>query len=290
MKKNIFRKVAFHNYVQHPDEGACYGVIKCLYGEPKSILRISARDDAALQKAVKDGYTLVDVGGGQFDHHSIAARNNIYHNGVIKSAFGLVLERAVVDGKLSEFELSYVLQHGGYALQAADNGQDFEGVVSPFEYIHWLNASNVADDDKQMEQFLIAGEIAVNIFSSMLESAKKALPDHETFVNKASIMENHIVDLPHYMPTAVEEAQSWNETHKIKIYFFTFPGSDGNYRIQAVNKIASFALLKELPHKGLRNEDLNEAAAITDGVFVHPNGFIASARSLESCKAIGLQA
>lgn len=36
-------------------------------------------------------------------------------------------------------------------------------------------------------------------------------------------------------------------------------------------------------YRGLRNEDLNKAAGITDGVFVHAAGFIGAATSLESC-------
>jgi len=33
----------------------------------------------------------------------------------------------------------------------------------------------------------------------------------------------------------------------------------------------------------LRNADLNQAAGITDGVFIHAAGFIGAATSLESC-------
>ena len=36
-------------------------------------------------------------------------------------------------------------------------------------------------------------------------------------------------------------------------------------------------------YQGLRDDDLNKAAGITDGVFVHATGFIGGAWSLESC-------
>lgn len=278
-----------HNNVMHPDEVATLGAIIVLYGRPQAIKRISAKDNAALQQAVSDGYILVDVGGGPFDHHSPEARKNCYANGVIKSAFGLILEQAVSDKKITEFELLYILQHGGYALQAGDNGQDFEGVVSPFEYVKWLNSSNPSNDEDQMSQFNIAVEMGIKIFDSMLESARRALPDHKIFVDAATKMKDGIVDLPQHMSTAVEEAQSWNDKFPDKqIFFFTFPERDGSaYRIQAVNVRGSFALILPITFRGLRGQELNDAAGISDGIFVHNNGFIAGATSLESCHKLG---
>lgn len=285
----LFKKVAYHNYVFHADEVACAAVIRYLYDSPEMSIRISARDDDKLNRAVMDGFTLVDVGGGRFDHHSTDAMKVTYTNGVIKSSLGYVLDQSVHDGKITEYEMEYLLLHGLYALQASDNGQDFRGVASPFEYVKWLNGSDPADDEAQMQQFNVAVEIGVRIIDSMLKSAKRSLPNHAIFLDAASKMKDGIVDLPHYMATAVEEAQSWNDKFQAKkIRFFTFPGSDGKFRIQAVNKIGSFALEYELPFKGLRNESLCKAAEILDGIFVHPNGFIASAGSLDSCRKLGI--
>lgn len=286
---NPFRNFGTHNGVQHPDEVASYVVAWKLYGKPESFIRISAKDDAALKKAINDGYTLVDVGYGAFDHHQPSAAENTYENGVIKSAVGLVLQQAVNDSLLTEYELKYLLEHGFYALQAADNGQDFNGNVSPFEYVKWLNSSNPSNDEDQMRQFNIAVEMGIKIFDSMLESARRAFPDHKIFVDAATKMKYGIVDLPHYMSTTVEEAQSYNADNPDNpIWFFTFQGTDGNYRIQAVNKTGSFALEHELAFKGLRGKDLCDKAQIPDGIFVHKNGFIAGAESLESCHKLGV--
>lgn len=287
---NIFKYVGVHDYVMHADEVVAIAVIRYLYGEP-TLIRISARDDDALQLAAKGGYTLVDVGGGIFDHHSPEARKNTYSNGVIKSALGLVLDQAVRDDLLSQDEVDYLLINGLYALQAADNGQDYNGVSNPFDFIQWLNAANPNDSDAQMAAFNMAVDMSLKIIKPMIDSAKKSMSDHEVCFAAFGEMSDGIADLPHYVRDAVIQAQLWNSRHdENKVRFFTFQGTDGAYRIQAVNKIGSFALEYELPYKGLRNKDLCEVAGIPDGIFVHPNGFIAAAKTLESCRKLGMMA
>jgi len=286
--KDPFKKVAFHDFVFHADDVACAAIIQVLYGKPEKSIRISARDINTLEKATSDGFTLVDVGGGAFDHHSTDSREDTYANGVIKSALGHILDQALHDGKITIYEMEYLLSRGLYSLQAQDNGQDFTGLPSPFGFVRWLNGSNPADDNAQMLQFNIAVEMSVRIIESMLVAAKKAFPDHKDFLVACINIKNGIVDLPHYMATAVEEAQDWNDNHDTQIMFFTFPGADGNYRIQAVNKRGSFDIVCELAFKGLRNHQLNDAAGITDGIFVHPSGFIGAAESLASCRKLGI--
>jgi len=65
--------------------------------------------------------------------------------------------------------------------------------------------------------------------------------------------------------------------------FFEAVG-EGNFRIQAVSESGftnRVSIHKDF--RGLRNDDLNSAAGITDGVFIHAAGFIGAATSLESC-------
>lgn len=279
----MFEKVAVHNSVIHPDEATAKAVINVLYGEPESTIRIPSRDEEAIEKARQEGYTLIDIGGGEFDHHG-AARDWQYNNGIYLSALGKVLKQAVKDGKLKQEELDIMLFNGLYDLQAKDNGQDFDGVPSPFGFVHWLNSEDPSDDCLQMWQFRLAVEMATKVFASMLEDARKSIPEHEECVKAFKAMgEDGIANFPHYMSHGVRECQQWNDRFPEKeVKFFTFPMKD-EYRIQGVNKIGSFALNYELKYKGLRGEELNTAAGITDGVFVHINGFLGGADSLESC-------
>ena len=280
----MFKKVAVHDSVFHADDVVAVAAIRVLYGYEPAILRIPSRDDKKQEKARQDGFTLVDIGGGEFDHHG-AARDWQYNNGIYLSALGKVLKQAVKDGKLAQEELDILLFNGLYDLQAKDNGQDFDGVPSPFGFVHWLNSEDISDDICQIWQFRLAVEIAINIFASMLNDAKKSIAEHEECVAVFKAMgEDGIANFPHYMSHGVRECQQWNDRFPEKeVKFFTFPMRIGGYRIQGVNKVGSFKLNHELKYKGLRNEELNAAAGITDGIFVHATGFIGGADSLESC-------
>lgn len=282
-----FSKIAVHNFVFHADDVVSVAALSVLYKHDPEVLRVSSRDGEAQEKARQDGFVLLDVGGGELDHHSVEARNNAYTNGVIKSALGKVLDQAVRDSKISGEETEVLLMNGLYDLQARDNGQDFAGVASPFGFVHWLNGPNPADDHDQAWRFKQAVNMAKQVFSAMVEDAKKASPEHEECLKAFEVMGGDgIADFPHHMGHSVLECQMWNAAHPDReVRFFTFPGRDG-FMIQAVNKVGSFELNHALPHAGLRNEALNEAAGITDGIFVHPNGFIGSAETIESCHKI----
>ena len=280
----LFEKIAVHDSVFHADEVVAVAAINVLYCEPEEIVRIPARDDKKQEELRQDGFTLVDIGGGEFDHHG-AARDWAYNNGIYLSALGKVLKQAVKDGKLTQEELDILLFNGLYALQAKDNGQDFDGMPSPFGFVHWLNNDDVNDDRCQIWQFRLAVEMAVKVFTSMLKDAKKSIAEHEECITVFKTMgEDGIANFPHYMSHGVRECQQWNDRFPEKeVKFFTFPMKIGGYRIQGVNKVGSFKLNHELKYKGLRGEELNAAAGITDGIFVHVNGFIGGADSLESC-------
>jgi len=279
----MFNKIAVHDFVFHQDEVVAVAAISVLYGEPE-VVRIPSRDAEAHKKYADEGYTLIDVGGSEFDHHG-SARDKKYDNGIWYSALGKVLAQAVKDNKLSQEMLDIMLFNGLYALQAKDNGQDFEGVESPFSFIHWLNGQDPADNHDQAWRFDDAVKMAKRIFSAMLRDAEKAIPDHTECVKSFESMgEDGIADFPHHMGHSVLECQIWNAEHPDReVKFFTFPNGRGSFMIQGVNKVGSFALNYELPFKGLRGEELNEAAGIDDGVFVHANGFIGGADSVEGC-------
>ena len=280
----MFKKVAVHDFVFHQDEVVAVAAISVLYGEPADIVRVPSRDAKAHASYRELGYTLIDIGTGEFDHHG-SARDKQYGNGIYYSALGKVLAQAVKDFKLKQEELEIMLFNGLYALQAKDNGQDFDGIESPFGFVHWLNGPDPVDNADQMWRFKDAVKMAKRVFEAMVRDAEKAIPDHiECIEAFESMGEDGIADFPHHMGHSVLECQLWNAEHPDReVKFFTFPNGRGSFMVQGVNKVGSFALNYELPFKGLRGEELNEAAGITDGVFVHANGFIGGADSIESC-------
>jgi uncharacterized UPF0160 family protein len=287
----MFKKIAVHDFLFHADEVVAVAAISVLYGTPEEVVRIPSRSKETHASYAEQGYTLVDIGEGQFDHHG-KAHDWQYNNGVYLSALGKVLKQAVKDGKLKQEELDILLFNGLYALQAKDNGQDFDGVPSPFGFIHWLNGPDPADDHDQEWRFKDAVKMAKRVFAAMLRDAKEAIYEHTECVEAFKAMgEDGIADFPHHMSHGVLECQIWNASHPEKeVKFFTFDNGRGSFMVQGVNKVGSFALNHELPFKGLRDAELNTAAGIDDGVFVHANGFIGGADSLESCHKLAAQA
>jgi len=280
----MFDKIAVHDFVFHADEVVVVAAISVLYGDPADIVRIPSRDAEAHASYRELGYTLIDIGTGEFDHHG-PARDKQYGNGIYYSALGKVLAQAVKDFKLKQEVLDILLFNGLYALQAQDNGQDFDGIESPFGFVHWLNSPDPADNADQMWRFKDAVKMAKRVFEAMVRDAEKAIPDHIECIEAFEAMgEDGIADFPHHMGHSVLECQLWNAEHPDReVKFFTFPNGRGSFMVQGVNKVGSFALNHSLPFKGLRGEELNEAAGIDDGVFVHANGFIGGADSIESC-------
>lgn len=281
----MFEKVAVHDFLFHADEVVAIAAIKVLYGEPKEVVRIPSRDEAKQEELRQQGFTLIDIGGGEFDHHG-AARDWQYNNGIYLSALGKVLKQAVKDKKLEQEELNIMLFNGLYALQAQDNGQDYDGIglESPFSFVKWLNGHDPADDRDQTWRFEEAVTTAKKVFAAMKRDAERAVLDYDECIKAFKNMgENGIANFPHHMSHGIQRCQMWNEVYPEKeVKFFTFPNGKGSYMIQGVNKVGSFKLNHELKYKGLRGEELNAAAGITDGVFVHINGFIGGADSLES--------
>ena len=285
----MFKKIAIHNGVFHADDVVSVALIKELYGEDIILERVSFRDKETQGSLVARGFTFIDIGEGQFDHHQLEHKTDEYKyacNGILKSALGLVLDQCVADGKLTEEEVRYMLNKGLYSLQAKDNGQDISMdtfMVSPFEYIVWLNSEDIYSGEQEV---MCREAIAMSqkIIRGMINGARKSIQEHEECIAAFKAAENGVANFPCHMTNGITECQQWNEEHpEHKIVFYTFPGGEGGYMIRAVNKPGKKEVMQPLRFCGLRNEELNEAAGIDDGIFVHASGFLGSAGSLENC-------
>ena len=67
-----FEKIAVHDSVFHADDVVAVAAIRALYDCEPAIRRIPSRDDEKQEKLREEGFTLVDIGGGEFDHHGAA--------------------------------------------------------------------------------------------------------------------------------------------------------------------------------------------------------------------------
>ncbi len=284
----MFEKIVIHNGLFHADEVVSVALIMELYGEDIKIKRISFRDEKRQEELAARGYTLIDIGEGQFDHHQQEHKTDAFKyacNGILKSALGLVLDQCVADGKLTEEEVKYMLNKGLYSLQAKDNGQDINMdsfTVSPFGYIAWLNSEDVYGE----EQDGCCGEtidMSRKVIRGMINGARKSIREHKECIAAFKAAKNGVANFPRHMTNGITECQQWNEEHpEHKILFYTF-GSEGNYMIRGVNKPGKMKVIQPLRYCGFRDKELNASAGISDCIFVHASGFLGSAGSLESC-------
>lgn len=287
----MFEKIAVHDGVFHADDVVSIAFIKELYGENIRIKRVNQRDTETQKELAARGYTLIDVGCGEFDHHQPEHKTDeckYMNNGILKSSLGLVLDQCIADGKLLAEEVKFLLDKGLYVLQAKDNGQDvkMDGLTeSPFGYIVWLNCDDIYSEE-QDEFFLGAVDITQVVVHRMILDARKVVREHKECIEALKNAKDGVVNFPHYMTNGVKECQRWNKKHtsKEKILFLTFPDKNGNeYKILGISKPGKLEVIQPLRFCGLRDEELNKAAGISDGIFVHANGFLGGAGSLESC-------
>jgi len=76
---------------------------------------------------------------------------------------------------------------------------------------------------------------------------------------------------------------------KIKYAILKTDFKEDDWRVQAIGLSKnSFENRVDLLFKGLRDNELSQAAGITDGVFVHMSGFIGGAKSKESVIKLGV--
>lgn len=253
---------ATHGFIAHADEVVSEVILRTVYGATGTCARINTRDPQEMATH-KDDF-LFDCGNGLFDHHSTSDREIRYANGITLSAAGKILEAAVNDRKLSRFVADYLLNHGLYALQAQDNGQDTEEFHRPFQVVTLFS-----DKDSNFED-LVA--MAAKIFNKLLADAKIAEQNWPVFQEQLKTAENGIIK-SEYMPGFGEFACMANAAGS-NVLFHIFPSIRGGYMGETV-KIASgkFADICSFSQ--------DDKAATDDSIFVHPSGFLCHAESEE---------
>lgn len=127
----------------------------------------------------------------------------------------------------------------------------------------------------------------VDIWLPCRKVVEKALRENkgEGVLSRVLFMENPVPWKEHLneLETNPPDGLEWLAKEETQILYVIFKGNDNSWRIQCVPiHSGSFQNRLSLPFKGLRDEDLNKAAGIEDGVFVHHSGFIAGTKSKES--------
>ena len=169
-------RIATHNGKFHADELLSIAMIKYAIERASSLSStrkcpvkfeiIRTRD----QKKIEEADIAVDVGDGQFDHHSTTDR---YPNGIQMSSCGKVLSAVEGDSVLVALMNSWTL----YAVQTTDNGEkSFKFTNNFFNWVGLMNetySEMKASDQNNDKPFYLALEMVEILYKRMYKAAKE---------------------------------------------------------------------------------------------------------------------
>jgi uncharacterized UPF0160 family protein len=279
------KKVVTHHGTFHADEIIAIAVLEELFGE---VDIVRTRDE----KLFEGADFVVDVGGGEFDHHTNDKEyrdNDIPYAsaGLIWREFGEDLIRMHGVNEDNEVRTIFNVIDNSFmqGLDAIDNGVRFQQDIPVPDLSMIIKSfnpnwnSNDSEEKCFKDALALAKTVFRNVFHGQLAvyDAKKAI--REAYNNRE---QKELLIL--------ERSAPWQQAlmeidKKQEVLFVVFPDNHEGYRIQAVRKkLHSFDARKDLPRKwaGLEGQKLNEIIGIDDAIFCHPARFIAGAKSWES--------
>ena len=240
---------------------------------------------------VNDNTIIYDIGYGEFDHHGPDA---LYRNEDLKyCSFGLLWKR---------FGLEY-LEKNSYSepnelfkvideklvmqIDGIDNGV-FPSVDAPYKLmdldkvIDLFNKNwdeNIDNDDN----FLLAVNFADKIFDRILLKESSLIKANNLVEKEIDNVKDGILILKEYMPYKDAIFNSDKQAAK-EIKVVITPSNRGGYNIKPMTvSLESKELVVHFSESflGLRNEELANVSGIKTARFVHSQGFIACAETLD---------
>lgn len=243
---------------------------------------------------------IYDIGYGSFDHHGPNAK---MRNDKIKySSFGLLWKEYGLSylSKITEnYEKLWQIIDEKLVMQidGIDNG-NFPKIEADYKLMDLDNVIDLfnkawnenVDNDQNFQQACMIAEL---IFDRLLLKEKAKL-EAQKEVETSIAQNNHqeILILDKYMPYNDALFESKNPA-AATIKIIIFPSNRGGYNIKprTISK-ESKELLVNFPKEylGLSDEKLEQASHIRGARFVHINGFLASANTLDAALLLANQA
>ncbi len=279
--------VGTHNGIFHCDEVLAIAILSILTRRNGDINVIRSRDLKFLEANTD---LLVDIGGGEYDHHQKGG-NGERENGIKYASAGLIWKKfgnqvinILSNGELNLQETSIITNViDNNIIQSVDMEDNGQLVAShPFQFItsflpSWNNESNY---DEKFEQ-------CVNVVRKTLENIIQSyislyLAKKEISLRIAS-PEKHIgniLELPCQTIPWTDEIIEYNENSEYKIDFVVFPYPAGGYALQCVppSKENKFSQRIQLPEEWAgETTKLPEISGIRSATFCHNGRFFARA-------------
>lgn len=287
MKLQNLKIIGTHNGVFHADEVLAISMLSIFYDDNVTVLRTRDLD------VLKTCDILVDIGGGDFDHHMPGGNGRRSNKtpyasaGLIWKSFGIDIllklkcPQALVTTVYSKVDATIV-----EAVDKIDNGI---AASSVFEFIpsfvpKWNEKFDVVDT-----KFNMAINCTKTIFREILLDII-ATEKANTLLNKLlkEKGETNILQIPSQNIKWQEAIISFNQTATFPVDFVVFPYPNGGFAAQAVPKSLDNLFSKRIPFPNAwaaQGKELPKISGIKTAEFCHNNLFFARAQTLKDvCK------
>lgn len=240
---------------------------------------------------VNSNAIIYDIGYGEFDHHGPDA---LYRNKDLKySSFGLLWKRYGLEyldsiNVISPSKMFKVIDEKiVMQIDGIDNGV-FPKVEAPYKLMDLdkvidLFNKNWDDNTDNDDNFMLAVEVAKKIFDRIIIRENALLKANKLVEEEIDNVKDNILILKEYMPYKDAIFNSSKE-HAKDIKIVITPSNRGGYNIKPMTvSLESKELVVHFNKEflGLHNEELANVSGIKTARFVHSQGFIACAETLD---------
>lgn len=277
--------VGTHNGIFHCDEVLAVAILSIATKDEINVIR--SRD---LELLNSNTDILVDIGGGEFDHHQKGG-NGERENGVKYASAGLIWRKygnQVIDllsnNELDNTEtniLSDYIDNG--IIQNVDMEDNGQLVTShPFQFINSFlpNWNTKCDYDEKFEECVNIVKVTLE---NMIKSNISLYLAKKEIASRLSSEEKHIGNilvLPCQTIPWTDELIDYNENSESKVDFVVFPYPAGGYALQCVppSKDNKFGQRIKLPKEWAgETTRLPEISGISSAILCHNGRFFARA-------------
>ncbi len=283
--KELF--VGTHNGIFHCDEVLAVAILSIIAKKNGNTNVIRSRDLKFLDENTD---LLVDVGGGEFDHHQKGG-NGQRENGVKYASAGLIWRKFgnqlisnLSDNKLSQEEvilLSELIDEKIIqSVDMEDNGQ--LTASHPFKFIvsflpKWNKESNY--DEKFEECINVVSTTLENIIESYISLFLARKQIHSDLIDSEKRIGN-VLEVPCQTIPWMDILIEYNEKAESKIDFVIFPYPAGGWALQCVppSKEDNFSQRIQLPQEWAgETTGLPAISGVQSATFCHNGRFFARA-------------
>ena len=279
--------IGTHNGKFHSDEIIAIALLAILTRKDGNLFVIRSRDLDFLEENVD---LLVDIGGGEYDHHQKGGngqrKNGIKYAsaGLIWKDFGYKIISNLSNNKLSVKEIYNILDDIDKDIiqnvDMIDNGQHSSN--HPFQFIRFFlpKWNQTINYDEKFEQCInVVYEILENIIESYI-SVSLGKNEIKLILNDPDKHIGNILVIPSQTLSWTYEVVDYNEHSNNKIDFVVFPYPTGGYALQCVpcSMNNTFSSRIPLPESWAgETSRLPEITGLKSAIFCHNERFFAHA-------------